>query len=332
MKWALDIIKKLQEAHIGDQPRLESINNTIRKGRIVYESDKNYLETKFNELNEKQIEDQSKNKEDELSFLRKKIEELERKVDKQPEDGFTFEPEKMDNIRRDVSYIKKQNQLTKKTNSMKKDIGTITLVSVIGGLFGINGLGHFMIGKNGTGVGYLLGGIVTMALFGLATAGYGAILPWIIFLIAGTLSARTSTEIWNKYIDVFVIEPSWKDIEKKLQQINKTKTQSETKVEPKKISETSDKRKNKILLILFLILAIIVIIWIMDNYGYEIHRSSINSIFNEEREPTQADKIRRDCYYDSTDGIMYSRSGFKEWCQHGQRNVLDAELSLNPFD
>ncbi len=35
---------------------------------------------------------------------------------------------------------------------MKKDVGTITLVAVIGGIFGINGLGHFMVGKIGSGI------------------------------------------------------------------------------------------------------------------------------------------------------------------------------------
>lgn len=44
------MVRKLQDAKIGDPNRLSAIRNALENGRIVYESDKKYLQEKFNEM------------------------------------------------------------------------------------------------------------------------------------------------------------------------------------------------------------------------------------------------------------------------------------------
>ena len=50
VEWTLDLIKKLQNAKIGDPGRLDSIKDALENGRTVYQSDKNYLQEKFEQL------------------------------------------------------------------------------------------------------------------------------------------------------------------------------------------------------------------------------------------------------------------------------------------
>ena len=59
VQWTLDLIEKLKAAEIGEPGRLDSIKNLIENGKTVFDSDKNYLKSKFEELNqsgEKQIQ------------------------------------------------------------------------------------------------------------------------------------------------------------------------------------------------------------------------------------------------------------------------------------
>jgi len=50
VEWTLDLIEKLKAAEIGEPGRLDSIKNTIENGKTVFDSDKNYLKSKFDEL------------------------------------------------------------------------------------------------------------------------------------------------------------------------------------------------------------------------------------------------------------------------------------------
>lgn len=50
IQWTLGAIQKLLDAGIGEAPRLHAIKNTLENGRTVYDSDKNYLKSKFEEL------------------------------------------------------------------------------------------------------------------------------------------------------------------------------------------------------------------------------------------------------------------------------------------
>jgi len=50
VEWTLDLIEKLKAAEIGEPGRLDSIKNVIENGKMVSDSDKNYLKSKFDEL------------------------------------------------------------------------------------------------------------------------------------------------------------------------------------------------------------------------------------------------------------------------------------------
>ncbi len=50
VKWTVDLITKLQNAKIGDPGRLASIKDALENGRAIYQSDKNYLKEKFEQL------------------------------------------------------------------------------------------------------------------------------------------------------------------------------------------------------------------------------------------------------------------------------------------
>ena len=328
-----DLFKKIQELideGKGDPGRLQHILNSLRQSKELFSSDKQYLDSLLEQYpTEVSPTPGTEEKPSEVQELRKKIEELEKKVEKQsPDKESTFEAYELERIRRDLNHQKKQSELQQKADTMKKDIGTITLVAVIGGIFGINGLGHFMIGKNGTGVGYLVGGIAAMAIFGVITMGYGAILPWIIFLIASTLSARSSTKIWNDYIEVFVKEPTWKDIKKALE----PKPEPETKSEMKKRT-----RKNSTVIVIVIILGVVVALWGIDNFVYDIGPTEFFDFFpDQDREPSKADLIRQHCIL--VNGVLYDSSTYfgkssSPRCTYGTVGDLNAELTWwNPFD
>jgi len=141
------------------------------------------------------------------------------------------------------------------------------------------GIGHFMIGKKGTGVGYLVGGIIAMAFFGVVTMGYGAILPWIIFLIVSTHSARASTKVWNEYIELFVKEPTWKDIQEFIKEYSKPNPKSQPQSKPQTKQKTPRTRKDSVLIVMGIILVVVVAIWLIDNNEYDINLGAIGDIF-----------------------------------------------------
>jgi len=332
-----DLIKKIQSLvndGKGDLGRLQHILNSLKQGKTLFSSDKQYLDSLLEKYPTKESQQpQTEEKPSEIQELRKKIQELEKKVEKKSESEKTVD---IEDLRRRISYEKKQRELKQEVEYMKKDIGTITLVAVIGGLFGINGLGHFMIGKKGTGVGYLVGGIIAMAFFGVVTMGYGAILPWIIFLIVSTLSARASTKVWNEYIELFVKEPTWKAIEEFIEEYSKPSPKSQPQSKPQTKQKTQRSRKDKVLIILGIILAGMVSLVLIDQYVYEIYFGDFGGFVEQNREPSKADLIRQHCLL--ANGVLYDRSSYfgkpnSPRCPYGTVADLNAELTWwNPFD
>ena len=334
-----ELIKKIQSLlELGkDNPgRLEHILNSVQQGKTLFLSDQKYLDSLL-----KQTSNSEKNPDEVVAELRKRITDLEEKVSEQSTTKIKSEDKgEIEELRRDLNHQKTLKELQRQSDFWKKDMGSVTLAAVIGGLFGINGLGHFMIGKNGSGVGFLIGGIVLMALLAIPSGGWGALLPWIVFLLGSTVNVRNLCRDWNDYIDQNLAEPgSWNDVKKywenpphESESKEKEQTKVESKSEQKQKTKKGLNRRDKTLIVLLIIFVGIGGIWAIDNYVFDINFGSIGGQFGGERELTQADKMRRDCMMGS-DGIMYDRTGFNEWCPHGQRGVLDAELTWwNPFD
>ncbi len=75
VQWTLDLIEKLKAAKIGEPGRLDSIKNTVENGKTVFDTDKNYLKSKFEEL--KQSE---KGKQEEYAYNEKERKEITKRL------------------------------------------------------------------------------------------------------------------------------------------------------------------------------------------------------------------------------------------------------------
>jgi len=74
VQWTLGIIEKLKAAKIGENARLDAIKDALENGRTVYESDKKYLQEKFQTLqgtNEPQTQTTDKSDEKRLYMISK---------------------------------------------------------------------------------------------------------------------------------------------------------------------------------------------------------------------------------------------------------------------
>ena len=77
VKETIDLIEKLLELHIGDDGRLTHIKNSLKKGRDIYEADKNYLKKWREKIKEINIENKKSfrltkdDKGQELNIIRK---------------------------------------------------------------------------------------------------------------------------------------------------------------------------------------------------------------------------------------------------------------------
>jgi hypothetical protein len=80
VQWTLDLIENLKAAQIGDELRLETIKNTLKNGKIVYDSDKKYLQEKFTVLqriNESQTQTESHKSDEKRLYMISKLQEAE---------------------------------------------------------------------------------------------------------------------------------------------------------------------------------------------------------------------------------------------------------------
>ena len=80
MQWTLDLIEKLRTAQIGEESRLEAIKNALENGRKVYESDKKYLQEKFQVLqgnNESQTQTEPAKSNEKRLYMISKLQEAE---------------------------------------------------------------------------------------------------------------------------------------------------------------------------------------------------------------------------------------------------------------
>jgi len=80
VQWTLDLIEKLKEAQIGDESRLEAMKNALDNGRLVYESDKKYLQEKFKllqENNRPQTQTESDKSDEKRLYMISKLQDAE---------------------------------------------------------------------------------------------------------------------------------------------------------------------------------------------------------------------------------------------------------------
>jgi len=231
------------------------------------------------------------------------------------------EESEVSKLRVELARMQNENIIHEDIRNAKKDMGLITLAAIIGGIFGINGIGHFMIGKIGKGVAWLIGVIVFMVIIGITTAGWGTLLPWIIGLIASTVSARNHTKDWNFFVEDTGREPKdWNEVNNHLHNLDKQfkqkrkeakqnqkeglqfHSESRTSEGEKKTKRSVSKKKITGLVILGLFVIGGIYAWITE-ISPEIQRITLNN----ERIAEQNERVIQermssgldyDCYYD----------------------------------
>ena len=194
-------IQKLIELNKGDSGRLEHILNSIKHGKSLFSSDQRYLdnliathlpnesksEVKPTLEKEKTLTSQSQEKHDEVDELRKKLSDLEEKVEK-----------------KDVADSWKQEHY--------KSMGVTVLLAAGVGIF-LLGIGHFYVGKKKNGVAWLLGGIVVaipgLSFYFLTGGAWGAgvfigIIYFILWIVQ-ILSSASYCKQWNRAVAEGVI-------------------------------------------------------------------------------------------------------------------------------
>lgn len=80
VQWTLDLIENLKAAKIGEEARLDAIKNALVNGRTVYESDKKYLQEKFQTFqgtNEPQSQTEPEKSDEKRLYMISKLNEAE---------------------------------------------------------------------------------------------------------------------------------------------------------------------------------------------------------------------------------------------------------------
>ncbi|KEQ56398.1 TM2 domain protein [Marine Group I thaumarchaeote SCGC AAA799-N04] len=177
----LDDVNKLLEMKVGDIPRLEHIKRTLEQKNASYASDRAYLQKLVNQYltntsQKKIIKEETSESEDVNSSNEETTNsqfcgicgnKLQSENNFCPKCGsITSNNEKYQERPNKISHI---SQTKFQRGPEWKNLSTTTVLAVILGIFGIEGVGHFYVGKIAKGIGFLLGAWILFAI------GYGII-------------------------------------------------------------------------------------------------------------------------------------------------------------
>jgi len=198
----LNLIKKLQAAELGNPEKLDSIKSVLEKKQPLSEVDSKYLEEKYSQL--QKVDDVEKTitktliiieklKEEEigdskrLDSIKKLLEE--RGILSSGDDVYLAEKLKQYRKIKSIDEPKKEQSQSPPRGYNTRPIewkseGTTLVLSIVLGLFGLQGVGHMYVGQVGKGVAIL---IVSLILFGVGIAtvyfGVGVFLLIIYFIM-----------------------------------------------------------------------------------------------------------------------------------------------------
>jgi hypothetical protein len=169
----LDDVLKLINMGKGDLGRLEHIKKTLENGKNLYTSDKEYLEKLVEEISENTAEKKSSTI-DEKPQLDEKPDTLETSEFRNDTNfctncgneivsGNNFCPKCGNSIGNNNSNLANNISQTKFQRGPEwKSLSTTTIFAVILGLLGIQGVGHFYLGKIARGLGILFGPLIVL--------------------------------------------------------------------------------------------------------------------------------------------------------------------------
>lgn len=230
----LDDVKKLIELGKGDLGRLEHIKKTLESGKTLYVSDKEYLQKLVHEISE--------NNKKESEFVEENSQPMKESENlKKPESlnddkfcrncgnelfsGNNFCPKcgnSLDNTK--PNPAEKITQTKFQRGPEWKSMSTTTIFAVILGLLGIQGVGHFYLGKISRGLGILFGPLILVIfgigvisgvasnvqygyydeaslVLGLYGLGLGAIVFYIVMFFWQIKDARRLCNYYNDYLE-----------------------------------------------------------------------------------------------------------------------------------
>lgn len=173
-------VETLADLGVGDSARLTSIIDQIKQGKKLYSSDQIYVDNLISKFlfprennREKTIERASEHYEDEsFKILKNRLakgeitpqefDDLKKKiVETNP---VTDIKDEIRNVSETMEKIQEKQKETQILQRKIKSESTTLVLSIILGLFGIQGIGHIYAGKVGKGVGILIGSFILFAL------------------------------------------------------------------------------------------------------------------------------------------------------------------------
>ena len=169
----IENIKKLLELKIDDIGRLEHIKKALENNEKLYVSDREYLEKITNQhLTKPDIQEEQTSKNASQINESSTIEGVEQqfcgncgnKLDEHnnfcPKCGSIIK--NYENKKDSTKYIPDNTQVKYPRGSEWKSLSTTTIFAVILGLLGVQGVGHFYLGKIGRGVAVLLAPLLSL--------------------------------------------------------------------------------------------------------------------------------------------------------------------------
>lgn len=219
----LNDVNSLIEKGVGDSSRLDHIRQTIENNKQLYDSDRKYLD----ELISKHLLNEQRSEEITPEPLDSESNETSSDThDTKSQDVFCGKCGKPSSNENEFcskcgSPLKNKSKLTSNPNTYQRPVEwkseSITLLlSILLGLFGIQGVGHIYVGKIGKGVGILIGSIILFALAIFLTAtGIGAIvgipmiIGYLIMFIWQIIDSRNLCREYNQYLEQNQRPPDW---------------------------------------------------------------------------------------------------------------------------
>lgn len=167
------VVQRIIESGKGDTDRLNHILNTIRKKKPLFMSDQKYLNSLLSSIQSNTKIQETIQNENNLD-LKEEVKQLKEKIEK---------------------ISKEQSSIYVSTAKLRqyKSVGITTVLSIILGLIGIWGMGHFYIGEKRRGIAFLVTGLF--------------LIIWMIVLIAGfTYWTDGNIETPEQFITILAVE------------------------------------------------------------------------------------------------------------------------------
>ncbi|SHO43466.1 putative TM2 multi-domain protein [Nitrosotalea sinensis] len=213
--------EKLLDMNVGDNLRLTSIIERLKKGNDLYLSDQKYLDdliSKYLFLTE-ELDEQASNiqtshsNDDAISILRERLARGEITIDEfntlqKTLDASESEKSKdmLKEITEKLNKVQEEQNVQETIQSEGLNQNTALVLSLVLGLIGLQGIGHIYAGKIGTGIAYLIFSLILFASGWslvlspggvLAPIGYFIFLVYLMMFIFQIIGARRACYEYN---------------------------------------------------------------------------------------------------------------------------------------